>query len=189
MSNLCEIAPWRIGVMLAAALVAQPAFAQESTFEAILDMDRDGVKDRAVLELDPDNGLSDLSIYLGAGETKLDGTARPAIVKRGLETGTIVSIDGNDAGWLLLRYGCGGCSNDFATTLTIVYRDGAFLVGGYTYDWDTRYGAGSCDINYLTGMGVMIEGIDGEPTPIKEKFEPLKLADWSDKNLPTVCDI
>ena len=43
----------------------------------------------------------------------------------------------------MVRYGCGGCSNDYETTLTIISRGGEFLVAGFTYEWDTRYSAGT----------------------------------------------
>ena len=80
--------------------------------------------------------------------------------------------------------GCGGCSNDYSTTLTIVYRGGEFLVGGYTYDWETRDTAGTCDINFLTGKGTLLDGIEGPGEPMADKFMPVKLADWSETRGP-----
>jgi hypothetical protein len=175
--------------------VATPtAFASTTTptdgrLEVALDMDRDGKSDRAVLVSDPDNGTADLSIYLAAGDGALDPSRQPTLFKNDMPAEGIVSMEGNDKGSLLITYGCGGCSNDFETTLTIVYRDGDFLVAGYTYDWDTRYSAGSCDINYLTGKGFMQKGIDGEAVPLKGTFRPVKLADWSDDDRPRACDL
>jgi hypothetical protein len=82
--------------------------------------------------------------------------------------------------------GCGGCSNDYATTLRIVYRGGKFLVGGVTYDWDTRSGIGSCDINFLTGNGVTSREL-GKSRLINAKFAPVKLGDWSEEKRPKAC--
>jgi len=169
------------------ACVSAPAHAEH--FEATLDMDRDGTMDRAILETDPDAGVGDLSIYLGIGSAEPDPSRQPIIVKRQLEVGGTVSLEGNDKGSLLLSYGCGGCSNDFETTLTIVYRGGTFLVAGYTYTWDTRNGAGTCDVNYLTGKGFMIKGVDGKPVALEETFRPVPLADWTDRSFPKACDL
>jgi hypothetical protein len=182
-SSLCR------QVALVAAIAYPAAQAHAEHFEATLDMDRDGTMDRAVLETDPDTGHGDLSIYLGTGAAEPDPARQPTILKRQLEGGGAVFLEGNDKGSLLLTYGCGGCSNDFETTLTIVYRGGEFLVGGYTYTWDTRYGAGTCDVNYLTGKGVMIDGVDGKPVALDETFRPVRLADWTDESFPKACDL
>jgi hypothetical protein len=167
--------------------VPAPAFAER--LEVTLDMDRDDTMDRAVADTDPDAGVADISIYLGAGEGSLDPLRQPTLLKHDVAAGGIVSLEGNDEGSLLLTYGCGGCSNDFETTLTIVYRGGEFLVGGYTYSWDTRYGAGTCDINYLTGKGFMIDGVDGKPVAIRGTFRPVRLADWTNQSFPKACDL
>lgn len=152
-------------------------------------MDHDGEMDRAVLVHYRQASLADLSIYLGAGDAKLASSAKPTFLKTGLTAAGIVQLDSDDSGALIFTYGCGGCSNDYETTLTVAYRDGEFLVAGYTYAWETREAIGSCEIDYLTGRGVMIEGLDGEGVEIKEKFLPVKLADWSDDKRPAACEI
>lgn len=182
---LCSIA--------AVAAIPITAFAETSSplegpFEVTLDIDHDGRLDRAVLVRHPDWALADLSIYLGFGEGKLDPAARPTFLKTGLTAEGIVQLDGDENGTLLLTYGCGGCSNDYETTLAIVYRDGEFLVAGYTYAWETREEVGSCEIDYLAGKGVMTEGLDGEGVEIKQTFTPVKLKDWSDDKRPAACE-
>ncbi len=90
-------------------------------------------------------------------------------------------------GSLVVQYGCGGCSNDTETTLTIVRRDGEFWVAGFSYGWETRdFGTGSCDINFLTGKGVRSQAF-GKGKPIKARFTPVKLADWSVDKQPKAC--
>jgi hypothetical protein len=172
-------------VALAAGSV--PALAQDRkpSVETTLDIDRDGKMDRAVMV------NADLHIYLGAGDEKPDPSRKPSFVKKDLATAMVLGVESKGTGKpsLIIRYGCGGCSNDFATTLTIVYRGGQFLVGGVTYDWDTRTAIGSCDINFLTGKGVATEGLheNVRTRRLKGKFTPVKLADWSDDKRPKAC--
>ena len=82
-----------------------------------------------------------------------------------------------------------GCSNDTETSLTIIHRSGEFWVAGFTFNWDTRdYGIGGCDINFLAGKGVFSRGPNGRKKPIKARFAPIRLADWSDEKRPKACD-
>jgi hypothetical protein len=87
---------------------------------------------------------------------------------------------------LLVHYGCGGCSNDYETTLTIAHRGGDFLVAGFTYNWETREGVGGCDINFLTGNGARSRGL-AKARPVKARFTPVRLIDWSADKEPKVC--
>jgi hypothetical protein len=162
-----------------------------SLIETTLDIDRDGKTDRAVM-VD-----ADLYIYLSAGDEKRDLSRKPSFLKTDLATARVLAVEskgkvtGKAAGKpvLIVKYGCGGCSNDSSTTLTIVYRNGQFVVGGVTYDWDTRSGVGSCDVNFLTGKGIRTEGLNDEKTrrSFRGKFTPVKLADWSDDKRPKAC--
>jgi hypothetical protein len=156
-------------------------------FEAALDMDLDGIKDRAVTIENPGSGQTDLYIYLAVGEGKLDPSPPPALLKKDIAAYPMLSLEGDGKGALIVTSGCGGCSNDQQTTLTILYRGGEFVVSAYSCAWDTRYGMGSCEIDFLTGQGTVTEGLDGGPKPIDGQFAPVKLADWSDAMLPEVC--
>ena len=134
-------------------------------------MDDDGIMDRVVVVPDPESTNVDLSIYLGAGDGKLDPSRKPTFRRQGLALDwPLLAVEGKGKGSLVIVSGCGGCSNDYSTTLTIVYRDGEFLVGGYTYQWETRESAGTCDINFLTGQGTLLDGIDGQGKPISENI-------------------
>ena len=138
----------------------------------------------------PDSAEPDLYIYLGAGDDELDLSRNPTFLKKGLTGGAFSDLESNDRGSLMVRYGCGGCSNDYETTLTIVSRGGEFLVAGFSYDWDTRESAGTCDINFLTGKGVISKGAGVTEQIVKRfvgKFTPVKLADWSDNSRPKAC--
>lgn len=178
---------WTIGVSGSQLALAQSSQSIDGPFETRLDMNGDGNLDRAVLVLDPEVGLASLAIFMAAGAAELDPSRKPTFLKKDLPIAGIVSLEGNENGSLAITYGCGGCSNDFETTLTIIYRGNEFLVAGYAFDWDTRDGAGSCDINYLTGKGTLTQGVDGEAVAIKGEFKPEKLADWSDEKRPAAC--
>ena len=162
------------------AAIAAPAVVSDIT----LDLNSDGILDRVALV--ENKGAADLYIYLGAGLAPLDVSKPPTFIKKDLpyNNKNALTVSGKSA--FTLQNGCGGCSNDYETTLTIVDRKGTFLVAGYTLDWDTRTSQGTCDINYLTGKGTLSHSL-GKAKPIKAKFKPTKLADWTDESAPQIC--
>lgn len=184
--------PWT-ALYCAAALATVPIGARaeetaspEDRYQAVLDIDRDGRMDRAVLVRHPSGAAADLLIYLGAGSEALDVSRKPDIRKDDLANGHVMQLETNGKGSLMVHYGCGGCSNDYETTLTIVHRRGDFFVAGFSYNWETREGVGSCDINFLTGKGVRSRGLS-KARPIKARFTSVRLADWSGDREPKVC--
>lgn len=71
-------------------------------------------------------------------------------------------------------------------TLTIAYRNGAYMVAGYTYDWyDTldMNNNGNCDINLLNGKGNLIKN-GSSAAPISSKMRALPVTDWKDDISP-----
>jgi hypothetical protein len=161
----------------------------EALNEITLDIDNDGKIDRALLVTNTESAGADLYVYLAVGDEELDLSRKPAFLKKDLVNGLILGFESRGKRSLIVKYGCGGCSNDHATTLTIVHRSGEFLLAGFTYDWDTRNeGIGGCDINFLTGKGVSSRGLGGKTKPIKTKFTPVRLTDWSDDKRPKACD-
>jgi len=154
--------------------------------EVTLDIDHDGKLDRAVLMEDPARGSTDLAIYLGADSGKGDSHP-PAITKKNITAARILRFESTPNSSLILESGCGGCSNDYATTLTIVHRGGTFWVARATYDWDTREAIGSCDIDFFGDKGLRSDG-QAKAKRIKGHFAPIKLADWSDAKRPKGCD-
>jgi hypothetical protein len=159
--------------------------------EARLDFDGDGKMDLAVLAEDANGEDVNLSIYLGIGDEKPDASRQPSFTKQNLVINAhLLAFERRGKSSLIVSSGCGGCSNDYATTLTIAYRHGEFVAAGVTYDWDTRTGIGSCDINFLTGKATLSIGVPEEEkvTPLKGKFRPIKIADWSgDDDRPAAC--
>ncbi|MGX5801330.1 hypothetical protein ACWGS9_08810 [Bradyrhizobium sp. Arg314] len=178
------------------ALVATttPALAENApAFELKLDIDQDGKTDRAVIMQEPGEA-ADLYIYLG--EDKADASRQADFVKKGLTEDLVIDLESKGKGSLSVT-SCSGCGASKSTeeTLTIVYRRGKFLVGGYSRNWDwneqTSSGVdttlGDCDINYLTGKGTASKDLD-DGKPIKGKFRPVPLKDWSSETRPKACD-
>jgi len=151
-----------------------------------LDIDRDGKPDRALL-IDAEGGTADLHIFLGTGDGLLDPSRKPDILKTSLTAGLVHTFEATKHGSLIIMYGCGGCSNDTSTTLTIVHRNGDFRIGGYTYAWETRdFSEGTCDINFLTGRGTLSKD-GGKTRPIRAALKLVTLADWSEEKHAKVC--
>jgi len=183
-------AMWIVSAMVPAPLHAEGDLFLDRPAEVLLDIDRDGRMDRALLVRDANTKTVDLFIYLDDRQKAVDLSRPPTFLKKDLTfEGLLLAFESKSGGSLILVYGCGGCSNDSSTTLAIVYRDGQFLIGGYTYDWETRTSAGRCDINFLTGKGTLALGLDGaESVPLVGKFAPIKLSDWSEDTLPAACE-
>jgi len=182
--------PWLVALVAATT----PALAENApAFELKLDIDQDGKTDRAVIMQAPGEA-ADLYIYLG--EEKADASRQPDFARKGLTEDRVIDLESKGKGSLLVTscFGC-GASKSTEETLTIVYRQGKFLVGGYSRNWDwneqTSSGVdttvGDCDINYLTGKGTASRDLE-DGKPIKGKFRPVPLKDWSADRRPKACD-
>lgn len=185
---------FRAALILLTTVAASPAFAQTTlendyvVLNVALDMNGDGRTDRAVLS-GGDGRLNnkDLAIYLDAGEGPIDTARKPSFFRKGLADGTVafLEVKGKNKSSLAVQFGCGGCTNDYETILTVVYRGGEFLVAGYTLAWEAREDSGECDLNFLTGKGTLVKN-GGKPRAVKGRFAPVKLADWDDaKHVPS----
>jgi hypothetical protein len=171
-------------LFVALAVTAIDAHAEEEPtmrviHEITLDIDHDGRIDRAALVKREVGSSADLLIYLATGDERLDLSRPPTILKKDLANGHVMGLESNGKGSLQINFGCGGCSNDVETKLTIVHRAGEFWVAGFSYGWETRdWGTGSCDINFLTGKGIRSSEL-AKSRPIEARFTRIKLADWS----------
>lgn len=180
----------------AAALLlpAQPALADAPSLDRVLSavtlsFRGDGATDRAVLVANRENG-ADLFIYLALDESGSGAEPKPALVKRnvawsGALWGTRPSLAVNGEGSLVIASANDAIGRSrWSETLTIAYRNGAFVVAGLTYaardTLDPKAG-GACEINYLTGVGKR----DGKP--VKAVFARTPLAEWNNEDLPKAC--
>ena len=190
------------------AVLAETALKYEVLFDLTLDIDKDGKMDHAVLVLvGPgkheffgsdkstyvlnQNERVDLYIYLGAGDAALDISKPPTVLKQNIIDGDrspqVSNLISNGKGSLQVQSYSGLGSNQYEDTITIIHRAGKFLVAGYREDWDTRNSSGDCDFNLLSGKATKEER-GGPKTPLKGKFKPVALADWSEKTRPNACD-
>ncbi|RWK25858.1 MAG: hypothetical protein EOR43_02130 [Mesorhizobium sp.] len=182
--------------LVALAAMAVPALAGDKpAFELAVDIDQDGTMDRAVVI--QDDGPAELYIYLGMGAEKPAPSRKPDFVRKALTEDRILDLEAKGKGSLAITscFGC-GASKSTEETLTIVYRHGQFMVGGYSrsWDWGNRTSddtvetmLGDCDINFLTGKGTVSKDLE-EGKPVKGRFKPVPLKDWSYEKRPKVCD-
>ena len=195
-----------------AALAMLPAVARAASpppakalYAITLDIDHDGKLDRAVLVarsagfyasdkssymIGPD-GRVDLYIYLGVGAKEPDPSRKPTLLKKDIVVGErdnqVFPLESRN-GSLVVKSAFNLFSNWAPETLTIVHRHGEFLVMRYVYSFDLKNGdQGACDIDFISGKGVASRG-QAKAKPIKAKFRPIKLADWSNEKRPKGCD-
>lgn len=182
--------------LVALAAMAVPALAGDKpAFELSLDIDQDGAMDRAVVMQD-DGGPADLYFYLATGEEKPDPSRKPDFVRKALTEDRILDLEAKGKGSLAITscFGCGAIKST-EDTLIIVDRRGQFLVGGYSRNWDwniqksdgtVETTIGDCDINYLTGKATASTNLD-DGKPVKGRFKPVPLKDWSYEKRPKIC--
>ena len=79
----------------------------------------------------------------------------------------------------------------WSQTLTIAYRQGAYRVAGYPYQWrDTLVleDNGLCDLNLLNGRGVLT--VDGTSRQVRTTQAAIPVAEWKfETPIPAVCGI
>lgn len=184
-----RVAPFLIAALTAASAHAQTAdqSISDDSRGIRLDIDRDGKPDHATLLRNPKTTELDLQIEPGAWNDNPLVSRRLAVSKTSIASGRILDFAVKRKHSLVITTGCGGCSNDVSTTLTIAYRGGAFVVAGYILTWDTRTGSGTCDVNFLAGRGTLSRD-GGKPRALKGRFVPVKLEDWSDDKRPKGCE-
>jgi hypothetical protein len=184
-----------ISVMTAACCIfLGPARAESPSFENVLsavtlDFTGNGQQERAVLVQNKDDG-ADLYIYLSKDEPTSESVLALAEMKKGVVFsgnmwGELPSLDVNGKGSLLIKSGNEAIGRGrWIQTLTVVYRNKEFLIGGIAYTardtLDPKSGA-TCDLSLLSGKGLR----NGKP--IEVKLTPIRLADWSDEKLPRKC--
>jgi hypothetical protein len=196
-----------VAVVFALAAIPAPARAEtKALFEIALDIDHDGRMDRAVLVGVEGRGFYapdrdwfmigaaervDLYIYLGAGDAPLDLSRKPSFLKQDIVVGErqnqILPLEARN-GSLIVKTAYNLHSNWTPETLTIMYRGREFLVAGFSRSSDLKSGAQrSCEINFLTGKGVVSKGADGKARRLKERFKPVKLATRPAQATPKAC--
>ena len=184
-SSMAQAAIRAILLFTASRGVAAEAPPPEVLSAIAADLDGDGKPDQVVLLQGAEASAADLAITL-APRDGVAGSRPSTILKTNLVEGHIFSLATNAKGSLVVHAGCGGCSDDVETTLTIIHRGGRFLVAGFAFDWDMRASRGTCDIDLLTGNAVRSRGV-GKPKPFHARFAPVPLAAWSNERFVKRC--
>ncbi|TDX62227.1 hypothetical protein EDE12_111134 [Methylosinus sp. sav-2] len=186
----------RLHLAFLAALLssASPVVAETAPLERILSatpiyLSDGGGRDLAVLVDNLDTG-ADLYVYLGLDQDALRAGAKPAFVKKnaawnGGMAGQRPSLAVSDKGSLLIKSENDSIGRDrWSETLTVIRRNGALIVAGFTYaarDTIDPNAGGTCDLNFLAGKGTR----NGKKVEIKA--QTISLADWSEDKLPKEC--
>lgn len=160
--------------------------------DAKIDIDRDGKSDRAILVEGKSSSDVDLYIFNNTDTTPSDISKGAELVRKDFLD---QSIDGSISGMevrknsLVIKYGWIG-RNDTEAELTIVNRGGKYLIGGFSFSYDTATGHGACEINYLTGKGLVSKISEGRvlsKKTLSKTFEPIELSKWTTDSVPANC--
>lgn len=178
--------------LLLSLLISLPLASQAQLIHdsIILDMNQDGGFDNAVLS-SPGDGDADLSIYLSRFNEEINqyemelAFFKPEFIFSGAAWGMQPSLSQNSRGSLLITFGNDAIGrNRWEQTLTVAYRNGTFVVAGFTYTsrdtLDPELG-GNCDLNLLTGKGI----VNGKTVRVRQ--QAIALEDWSDELFPEAC--
>lgn len=190
-----ETSPMRMLVLpLVAALAAGPAraddaraFAPDDLVDAAAgDWNRDGLTDLAILAVsDPDDRAIGIYAYLRdeqRGLLRLVLAAPDKVWGSTLKEGfggqepSIRALDNGSIAVTMQNFAIG--RDRWEETLTLAWRDGRFLVAGYTFDYYDSLQENdplNCDLNLLTGKGT----INAQPAT----FAPLSITpqDWHNR--------
>ena len=116
----------------------------------------------AVLLVQADGGNADIQVFTGDFRGLTPLYTVPAVVFAGPMAGQspgLVALTDTSFGITTEQIGIG--RTPWSSQLTVAFRDGEFLVAGYTYDFYDRLDLshyGHCDVNMLTGDYVMTLG-------------------------------
>ena len=151
------------------------------------DWNNDGAFDRALLiasETEPDE--VDLLVYLSESSQSMRlAVSKKNIAWRGRMWGTQPALETTERGSLVITSANEAIGrNRWSRKLTVVYRDKAFVVAGYTYTERDTLEPGSpssCDINFLTGSGVK------NKKPFRTLAKAVALTEWSEASIPQEC--
>ncbi len=168
-------------------LLAAPLAAQNIGKPLVVDLDGDGRAERFAL-IDSGEGTVDLRIEDPSGQV----TLAPGIAwMGGIGQQPELDLAPNGSVRLMSMNEAIG-RNRWHQTLTIAYRRGAYRVVGFTYSWyDTLdlSASGTCDLNLLTGRGILVRNAAAERR-VRTDWNALSVTQWNDAiGPPEVCEV
>lgn len=183
-----------INVLLTGLMFQAAAYAVDNTVkpENILavvtaDWNEDGSFDRAILlASETETDQVDLLIYLSNSPNSMAlAVSKKGIAWQGAMWGTLPTLESTDKNGLAIISANDAIGrNRWQQKLTVVYRNKAFVVGGYTYeDRDTLDldASSTCDVNFFTGKGLK------NKKSFKTLAKAVNLNDWSEASIPKEC--
>lgn len=200
-----------VRLLFAATLIALPARADPPPIGALiaaisLDWNGDGSLDAATLTRAAE-GMADLTLYRGGGLYGLDPVlSLPGVIFAGPMAGQAPGFaEGTGTGFAILTEQTGIGRTPWFRRVTVAYRDGGFLVAGFTYDFYDRLDLGhfgTCDVNLLTGDYELRvsrgdrqeDGTYGEGSAVEElitgRTDPaaFPLTGYTQDYWPEICD-
>lgn len=152
---------------------------------------------RVVVDLDHDGETKEAALVPGSGsdgsmDLLLGGTTYTDVAWAGGMDGQRASLAVSDEGSLLIQSGNDAVGRDrWWMTVTVVHRGGTLKVGGITYEWSDTLdpdAGGRCDLNLLTGRGV-VETAKGGRQEIGDLGPAPLLSEWHEASaaLPPAC--
>ncbi|GAB2206369.1 hypothetical protein ROS1_31850 [Roseibium sp. ROS1] len=196
MFNFRSISTSSCAAMMTLSLLAGPLLAQEQEQKAIVPagaiagavtspVDGDINRFRAILVETEEGG--DLYVFTDAGEGWKQVAHAKDMVWRGGMYGQEPWMEANEHGSLKIYSENSAVGrNRWEQVLTVAYRNGVFRVAGYTYSYyDTLDpdANGQCDVNLLTGKGVL----NGKN--FKTSLGALPVQDWTMDTRPPECEV
>ncbi len=175
------------GTLGAAAAQAPEMIRPEQVLSVVTaDWNSDGSMDRALLVQNEDD--ADLFIYFstGPGASMRLAAYQKGFAWTGILFGTLpqLALTSNPAAFQVVSENDAIGRDRWKQTLTLVFRNNAFVVAGYTLnsrDTLDPNNVSACDVNLLTGKGVA----NGKPFTSKTKAMPL--AQWTSDTAPQGC--
>jgi hypothetical protein len=149
----------RVLICLAGLALAAPALADgpPALLGAVSgDWNRDELPDAAVLVRGPDEGAATLHVYLGDWTEGLRPVvSAPNAVFAGPMAGQMPRlVPRTETSFVIEMEQTGVGRTPWMSQTTVAFRDGGFVVAGYTYDFYDRLDpghSGTCDVNLLNG--------------------------------------
>jgi hypothetical protein len=181
-------------ILIALLLTAAAPALAEPIVSVGADLNGDGLADRAELVMTDKGGMADLLIFIGRrdGSQSLYATAREYVWVGGIGQQPELSTTARGSLQVVSMNEAIG-RDRWRQTLTVAWRDGAFVLAGITYSWyDTLdlANAGTCDVNLLTGKGELTKR--GENSDVVTSFQttphriPVQSPNWE---FPKECGL
>jgi hypothetical protein len=162
--------------------LAAPAPAQEMVARLVADLDGDGREETAVLH---DTDRIALEILDGDGRL---AASSPEIVWRG-PPNEGPDLATNAAGSLVVRSANWGIGRGkWEMAVTVAFRQGRFVVAGLTVEMVDTLVPGSdmrCDLNLLTGRGVIERAGRAREVRLAERAPPVEA--WDERAILRLC--